>query len=103
MNPRERSLALVLLVGGILVGGYLIVNQLVLKPLRQYDQSIALLRDKNREKSLEYYRILSDKPKLERWRLVPQAADNPDTDTPRPDDPLAVIDGQIAAIAQGTK
>jgi hypothetical protein len=78
MSSRERTLAGLVLGAVILGGGYMVVNQLVLKPLAQYDKSIELLSEKVREKTFEANKVIADRPKLERWRLVslPNVADD---------------------------
>jgi len=69
MTPRERRLAIILC-GIVVVGGLFLAYQLILRPLGEYDSTIATLEDDIKGERDQVFKILKDKPQLERWRLM---------------------------------
>jgi hypothetical protein len=70
MNPRERLLAMIILGAVVLGGGAFLYHRLVLEPLQDRDDSIALLKEENEQKRERIQKVLADRPKLERWRQL---------------------------------
>jgi hypothetical protein len=69
MTQRERRLALIL--GGIVVvGGVFLAYQLILRPLREYDDTIASLEAENQTAQDQINKIREGKKQLNRWRFM---------------------------------
>ena len=75
-SSRERTLAFILLTVIVLLAGGFGVLQLVFKPMRDRDASIALLKTEIEKKRDEIRKIQAEKPKLERWRQMSLPADS---------------------------
>ncbi len=69
MTQRERRMA-IFLVGLALVGGLFLAYQLILRPLGEYDTTIANLEGEVENAQKEEAKVLKDKAQLEVWRLM---------------------------------
>jgi len=69
MTQRERRLALMLF-GILVLGGGFLAYQMVVRPLGEYGTTIASLEDEVEGAKGQVFKILKDKPQLERWRLM---------------------------------
>jgi hypothetical protein len=75
MNPRERLLALGVLLVVVLAGGAFLFHQLFWAPLQDRDANILTLErdiDKKKDRILQ---VEADRPKLDRWRQLSLPAD----------------------------
>ena len=81
MTQRERRLAIML--GGIVVlGGIFLAYQLVLRPLREYSESISALEQDTETAEAQLAKIRKEKANLDKWRLMSLPVDRA-----RPTDP----------------
>lgn len=75
MNPRERTLAIILLSLIVVVGGGFAALKLFIDPIRTREASIAVLQQDIQKKRDEISRIYREKKKLDRWRQMSLPAD----------------------------
>jgi hypothetical protein len=75
MNTRERTLATIVLALVILGGGYFLVSQLVLAPLRARADNIAALKKEVDTKRGRITQIMAMRPQLDRWKHISLPAD----------------------------
>src|SRR5439155_22275487 len=68
MNPRERTLALAILVAVTLAGGAFLFHQLYFVPLREYEEQIAAAQKENDLKEQRREKVLAQRPQLKEWR-----------------------------------
>jgi hypothetical protein len=70
MNPRERLLALAIVVTIVVAGGGFFFYRLYLVPLRDREANITMLRNENTQKRDRIDQVLAQRPLLERWRQM---------------------------------
>jgi hypothetical protein len=69
MTQRERRMAIILF-GIVVAGAMFLTYQLILRPLREYDETIATLERETETADIQLRRIRQDKLLLERWRQM---------------------------------
>jgi hypothetical protein len=75
MNTRERTLATIVLGMVILGGGYFLVSQVLLGPLRARADNLAALQKEVQNKRDRIAQIKAARPLLERWKHISLPAD----------------------------
>jgi hypothetical protein len=75
MNPRERMLALGVLLVVVLAGGAFLFHQLFFVPLQEREASIQALQQDIDKKQERIFQVEADRPKLERWKQLSLPAD----------------------------
>src|SRR5258708_33324426 len=70
MNPRERLLAMGVLLVVLLAGTAILFHQLFLAPLRERDDNILALERDIQKKQDRIRQVEAEKPKLDRWRQL---------------------------------
>jgi hypothetical protein len=75
MNTRERTLASIVLGMVILGGGYFLVSQLLLGPLRARADNLAALQKDVQNKRDRIAQIKAARPQLDRWKHISLPAD----------------------------
>jgi hypothetical protein len=70
VNPRERILALVVVLAVILGGAGFLVFRFYIAPRREREESISALNTELKDKEEKIRQVLAERPKLERWRQL---------------------------------